>query len=65
MKTFRKQRRMLGLTQHQRAAAAKIAPGRIIWAETGRVKLTNAELQRIKDALARRAKEVADAVAND
>jgi transcriptional regulator with XRE-family HTH domain len=56
---------MLGWTQHQLAEAAKIAPGRIIWAETGRVKLTNDELQRIKDALARRAKEVADAVAND
>jgi transcriptional regulator with XRE-family HTH domain len=63
MNRLKKQRRLLGMTQHEMARAAGIAPGRLIWAETARVKLTSDELQRIKDALAQRALEVNAALA--
>lgn len=63
MNRLKKQRRMLGMTQHQLADAARIAPGRIAFWETGRVRLKTEELQRVKDALARRRQKVVAAVA--
>ncbi len=63
MKRLKKQRRMLGLTQSELSHLTGIAPWRITFAETGRVRLTSVEISKIKDALARRAEEVAAAVA--
>jgi predicted transcriptional regulator len=62
-KLFRKQRRLLGWTQHNLARAARISRSRIAFAETGRIRLSDAEVERIKHALARRAEEVAAALA--
>jgi transcriptional regulator with XRE-family HTH domain len=59
---LKRQRRMLGLTQHALARKANIPPGRISWAETGRAKLTPDEVERVKQVLSRRAQEVAQAV---
>jgi DNA-binding XRE family transcriptional regulator len=63
MNKLRKQRRMLAWTQHQLARAAGIAPGRISFWETGRVTLTDEELERVKRALAKRAEEITSALA--
>lgn len=60
---LKRQRKMLGWSQFELARASDIAPGRISFAETKRVQLTDAELKRIKDALARRAEEVTAACA--
>jgi len=62
MKKLRQKREMLGWTQHDLARAAGIAPGRISFWETERTELSDAELERVKTALARRAKEVAATV---
>jgi transcriptional regulator with XRE-family HTH domain len=59
---LKRQRRMLGLTQHDLARETNISPGRISWAETGRAKLTADEVGRVKEALARRAQQVVQAV---
>jgi transcriptional regulator with XRE-family HTH domain len=64
MKKLRKQRQMLGWSQHDMARAAAIRPGRVEFWETGRIKLSDVELERIKAALARRAKEVTAALAS-
>jgi predicted transcriptional regulator len=63
MKNLKKQRRMLGLNQFELARLAGLAPWKIVFAETNRIKLTSGELDQIKAALARRAEEVAAAVA--
>jgi predicted transcriptional regulator len=63
MKRLKRQRRMLGLTQVDAARATGIPLWRITFAETGRVRLTREEIHKIKAALARRAQEVAAAVA--
>lgn len=63
MKNLKKQRRMLGLTQYALSRMAGLAPWKIVFAETDRIKLSSEELERIKAALARRAEEVAAAVA--
>jgi DNA-binding transcriptional regulator YiaG len=55
---------MLGWSQHDMARAAAIRPGRVEFWETGRIKLSDVELERIKAALARRAKEVTAALAS-
>jgi transcriptional regulator with XRE-family HTH domain len=62
-KKLRRQREMLGWSQFELARASDIAPGRISFAETGRVKLNDEELARVKGALARRAKEVSEVFA--
>lgn len=54
---------MLGWRQHALAHAANIPPWKITFWETGRTELTDAELERVRNALARRAKEVTDALA--
>lgn len=59
---FRKRRKAMGLTQFQLASLAKIRLGRITYFESGRTKLTAAELQRIEQVLAARAKEIAGMV---
>jgi DNA-binding XRE family transcriptional regulator len=63
MKKLRKQRRMVGLSQFALAKLTGIAPGRIVFAETGRVTLKPEEIERIKFALARRAEQVNAALA--
>ncbi len=60
---LKEQRQMLGWTQHDEARATGIAPGRISFFETGRVQLTDEEMERIKSALAKRAKEVSEVFA--
>jgi transcriptional regulator with XRE-family HTH domain len=60
---LKRQRKMLGWSQFELAKAADIAPGRISFAETGRVRLNDEELARVKSALAKRAEEVARTVA--
>jgi predicted transcriptional regulator len=61
--SLKQKRRMVGLSQHELARLTAIPFSRICWAETGRRKLTSAEVQRIKEALARRAEEIAEVVA--
>lgn len=56
---LKKYRRMVGLTQHDVAKLAGIAMGRLVYAETGRVRLTAGEIQRIRDVITRRAAEIA------
>jgi predicted transcriptional regulator len=63
MKTLKRQRQLLGLTQHELAHSAKISPWKITFGETGRVRLTSEEIQRVKTALARRAEQVSAALA--
>jgi DNA-binding XRE family transcriptional regulator len=65
MKLLGKQRRMLGLTQHQLAHFADVPPWKISWSETGRIKLTATEVARIQDVLAARAAELAAMVQAD
>lgn len=59
MNTLRKQRKCLGMTQHDLSRATGIIPSRIAFFETGRRQLTDREIARIKKALARRAAKVA------
>ena len=63
MRKLRQKRQMLGWRQHALAHAANIPPWKITFWETGRTELTDAELERVRNALARRAKEVTDALA--
>ncbi len=63
MNTLRKQRKLLGMTQHDLAHAARIVPSRIAFFETGRRQLTDVEIAKIRKALARRAAKVAAVVA--
>ena len=64
MKTLKKNRRMVGLSQHELAKRTGIRVGRIAFAETGRRTLTATEIEKIQAAIARRAAEVVAAVAN-
>jgi predicted transcriptional regulator len=59
MSRLKRQRRMVGLTQHELARLAGIGVSRITFAETGRIKLTNDEVERLRDVIARRALVVA------
>jgi|HubBroStandDraft_2_1064218.scaffolds.fasta_scaffold658785_1 predicted transcriptional regulator len=63
MKKLRKQRRMVGLSQFELARLTGLAPGRIVFAETGRVTLKPEEIEKIKAALAHRVAEVNAALA--
>lgn len=63
MKKLKQQRRAVGLSQHALGHLARVSRARIAYAETGRTKLTEDELERIKGALALRAREVAEMVA--
>jgi len=54
---------MLGFTQSEESRITGIPLWRIAFAETGRVRLTREEIDKIKAALARRAQEVATALA--
>lgn len=62
MTKLRKQRRMLGLTQHRISILTKIPLGRIVYAETGRTKLTAEEVERIRVVLAARAQQTHRAI---
>jgi transcriptional regulator with XRE-family HTH domain len=59
-KKLRQQREMVGWSQFELARASGLAPGRVSFAETGRVKLNDEEVARVKRALARRAKAVSE-----
>jgi transcriptional regulator with XRE-family HTH domain len=59
MNRLKKRRQMSGLTQHRLHVLTKIPLGRITYFESGRIRLTPDELQRIEQALAARAKEIA------
>lgn len=59
MNKLRKQRRMLGLTQHRLSVLTRISLTRIAYGETGRIELTDDEVQRIEHVLAARAEELA------
>jgi len=62
-KTISKQRRSVGLTQHDLAQKAGVDVQRITFFETGRIALDDSELNRIRTALKTRAQKVFDAVA--
>jgi len=63
MRKLARQRRMMGLSQHELARLTAIPFSRICWAESGRRKLTYEEVQRIKSVLAQRVEQIAGAVA--
>ena len=63
MNELKTKRKALGLTQHQLGQATDIPPWKITYFETGRVRLTKYELQRINTALVKRATELAQIVA--
>jgi len=62
MKKLRQKRQMLGWTQHDLERAASIRRGKLAFWETRRLELSDAELERVKNALDRRAKEVTEAL---
>jgi predicted transcriptional regulator len=59
MSKLARHRRATGLTQHQLSRGADVPRWKITFAETGRIKLTADELQRIEQVLAARVKEIA------
>ena len=63
MEQLKRQRRYLGMTQHELAKVANVAPWKITFAETGRAELTADEIERVKVALAKQAAEIGDSVA--
>ena len=63
MKKLAKQRRMVGLTQLALARMTGIAVQKITFAETGRTKLSGAEIEKIRGAFARRAAHIAASIA--
>jgi hypothetical protein len=63
MKKLAKQRRMLGLSQHELSRRADVKFSRLTFAETGRVRLTESELDRIRLVLTQRARRIAIALA--
>ena len=58
MRKFRKQRKLVGLTQYELSRLTGIPPGRIVFAETGRVRLAPNEIELIKSAIQKRATEI-------
>jgi DNA-binding XRE family transcriptional regulator len=58
MNKLKKYRRMVGLTQHALSRLTGIPLGRLVYAETGRLKLTDEEIQLIKSAIRQRNMEV-------
>jgi len=58
-----KNRKLVGMTQFQLSIASGIPIARITFAETGRLKLTKVELASIKEAIRKRAKEIATVLA--
>jgi predicted transcriptional regulator len=61
-RTIAKRRRELGMTQHNLADASGVLFSRIKYAETGRLILEPHEIERLRDALRRRAERLMDAV---
>jgi predicted transcriptional regulator len=61
-KSIAKRRRELGLTQHSLASSARVLFSRLKYAETGRLVLEPQEVERLRDALRRRARRLLDAV---
>lgn len=62
MSQLARQRRAMGLTQHQLSRGARVPRWKITFAETGRTKLTDAEVARIEQVFTARAKEIAGMV---
>jgi predicted transcriptional regulator len=58
-----RRRRMVGLTQHDVAQATGIPVGRIVFAETGRIDLEPAEVEKVETCLKKRARKAMEAVA--
>jgi len=58
-----RRRRMVGLTQHDVAKATGISVSRIVFAETGRIDLEPAEVEKVHNVLRQRARRAMDAVA--
>lgn len=58
MSKLKKQRRMVGFTQHALSRATGIPLGRLVYAETGCTKLTIQEIEQIKSAIQQRAVEI-------
>jgi predicted transcriptional regulator len=63
MRDIKKLRRNLGLTQHELSRMTRVPRWRICFFETDRINLTEAELDRIKLVLERRAREVVESIA--
>jgi hypothetical protein len=59
----KKNRKKVGMTQFELSVATGIPNARITFAETGRTRLTKEELAKIKEAIRKRAKEIAAAFA--
>jgi predicted transcriptional regulator len=59
MGKLKKHRRMVGLTQHDVARLTGIPFGRLVYAETGRIRLTCEEIERIRGVITSRAAEIA------
>jgi predicted transcriptional regulator len=59
MKTLKKYRRMVGLTQHEVSSLSSIPLSRIVYAETGRIKLRREEVAAIKSVIQQRATKIA------
>lgn len=58
-----RKRRMVGLTQHQLAAAVGIPVGRVVFIETGRTEPMPEELDKIRSVLRKAARKAMDACA--
>jgi predicted transcriptional regulator len=56
---LKKQRKFVGMTQHQLASASGVDRWKITFAETDRIKLKVQELEAIKSVIQRRAKVIA------
>lgn len=63
MRHLRQRRKLCGFTQFELARATGLPPWKITFAETGRCRLTSEEIEKIKGVLARRAEEIASALA--
>ncbi len=57
-----RKRKALGLTQHALAEASGVPVSRITYSETGRLRLTDEELEKISEVFKARAQRVFDAV---
>jgi len=62
MKSLKRQRKLVGLTQFGLSCVTGISAARIASAETGRLRLTSDELELIKNAIKQRLAEVVETV---
>jgi predicted transcriptional regulator len=62
LKSLVKQRRMVGLNQHDVSQRAKVSLGRLVYAESGRLELESDEIERIQRVIKAQAQKVLDSV---